>query len=148
MQCYTKIADCLNIARKLNLSSEEAGRKARYDTFSETALNLHSTERIPKNKIAIALAHNANDQCETILFRLIRGSGTDGLSGIAYKRFDDNGFAVIRPILDLTRNEIEKYCRKDVELTRDLYLRGLKDGFLLFTSKAGQKARVPVDFKP
>lgn len=45
-------------------------------------------------------------------------------------------------------DEIEKYCRKDVELTRDLYLRGLKDGFLLFTSKAGQKARVPVDFKP
>ena len=112
VQCYTKIADCLNIARKLNLSSEEAGRKARYDTFSETALNLHSTERIPKDKIAIALAHNANDQCETILFRLIRGSGTDGLSGIAYKRFDDNGFAVIRPILDLTRNEIEKYCQE------------------------------------
>lgn len=45
-------------------------------------------------------------------------------------------------------DEIEKYCRKDVELTRDLYLRGLKDGFLLFTNKAGQKARVPVDFRP
>ena len=45
-------------------------------------------------------------------------------------------------------DEIEKYCRKDVELTRDLYLRGLKDGFLLFTSKAGREARVPVDFKP
>lgn len=112
VQCYTKIVDCLDMARKLNLSSEEAGRKARYDAFSETALNLHSAEQIPKAKIAIALAHNANDQCETILFRLIRGSGTDGLSGIAYKRFDDNGFAVIRPILDLTRNEIEKYCQE------------------------------------
>lgn len=45
-------------------------------------------------------------------------------------------------------DEIEKYCRKDVELTRDLYLRGLKDGYLLFTNKARQKARVRVNFAP
>lgn len=42
--------------------------------------------------------------------------------------------------------EIAAYCRKDVELTRDLYLFGLKEKFLLFTNKAGMKTRVPVDF--
>lgn len=42
--------------------------------------------------------------------------------------------------------EITKYCRQDVALTRDLYLYGLKNRFLLFTSKSGQKVRAPVDF--
>lgn len=43
-------------------------------------------------------------------------------------------------------DEIAAYCRKDVELTRDLYLFGLKEQYLLFTNKAGMKTRVPVDF--
>ncbi len=41
---------------------------------------------------------------------------------------------------------ISAYCRKDVEITRRIYLYGLEHGFLLFTNKAGQKVRVPVDF--
>ena len=45
-------------------------------------------------------------------------------------------------------SEIAAYCRKDVELTRRLYLFGLETGYLLFTNKAGQRARVPVDFTP
>ncbi|MGE9984282.1 DEAD/DEAH box helicase [Desulfovibrio sp. SGI.169] len=43
--------------------------------------------------------------------------------------------------------EIAAYCRKDVELTRRLYLFGLREGYLLFSNKAGQRARVPVDFR-
>lgn len=65
---------------------------------------------LPREKIAIAVAQNAGDQCETILFRLLRGSGPDGLAGIAYKRYDEDGNAVIRPLLDITREEIEDYC--------------------------------------
>ncbi len=45
-------------------------------------------------------------------------------------------------------DEIATYCRKDVELTRDLYLYGLEHGHVLFTNKAGQKARIQVDFAP
>ena len=41
---------------------------------------------------------------------------------------------------------ITEYCRKDVELTRDLYLYGLANGYLLFTNKAGQTVRVPVEW--
>ncbi|MDE6733965.1 MAG: hypothetical protein K2J64_00670, partial [Desulfovibrio sp.] len=44
--------------------------------------------------------------------------------------------------------DIAAYCRKDVELTRRLYLFGLENGYVLFSNKAGQKARVPVDFSP
>ena len=45
-------------------------------------------------------------------------------------------------------DEIAAYCRKDVELTRDLYLFGLEHGHVLFTNKAGQKVRAQVDFAP
>lgn len=114
--CFTFVTDCTEMAERLGMTSEEAGRKARYDAFSEIAVKIaggaFGGEPVPKEKIAIALAHNANDQCETILFRIMRGSGTDGLAGIAYKRFDKNGFSIIRPVLDLTRREIEEYCEK------------------------------------
>ena len=107
--CYTYVTDCNVLAESEGLTSEEAGRKARYDAFGRVAEKLHQ-QGIKKEKIAIALAHNANDQCETILFRLMRGTGTDGLAGIPYMRFDEKGFKIIRPILDLKREEIEKYC--------------------------------------
>lgn len=113
VQCYVFKADCRRIAEEENMTSEEAGRKVRYDAFSKTAMRLYDRGfGIPKEKIAIALAHNANDQCETILFRILRGSGTDGLAGIPYKRYDDNGIAIVRPILDLSRDEIERYCEE------------------------------------
>lgn len=138
--CRVIVTDCKAMAERMGISSEEAGRKARYDAFSQAAMDIacgnfgvasqdscklgaasqnscehgtcpqNSCETVPKQKIAIAVAHNANDQCETILFRMMRGSGTDGLAGMAYKRADENGFAVIRPILDLKRKDIEKYC--------------------------------------
>ena len=66
---------------------------------------------VPREQIAIAVAQNAQDQCETFFFRLLRGSGPDGLAGIAYKRYDEGGFAVIRPLLDVSREEIEGYCK-------------------------------------
>ena len=44
-------------------------------------------------------------------------------------------------------DDVAAYCRKDVDLTRRLYLFGLEHGWLLFTNKAGQRVRVPVDFR-
>ena len=58
------------------------------------------------------VAHNTGDQAETILFRLLRGTGTDGLAGIAYER-KERGFSVIRPILDVDRAAIEEYCERN-----------------------------------
>lgn len=107
--CHIYEVDCTAMARELSMTSEEAGRKARYDAFSRTAEKLHG-QGVAKEDIAIALAHNANDQAETVMFRILRGTGTDGLYGIPYTRLDEKGFRIVRPILDIDREDIEKYC--------------------------------------
>lgn len=109
--CHVYKADCSAMARELSMTSEEAGRKVRYDAFSDTAEKI-CAGGAAREDIAIALTHNANDQAETILFRILRGTGTDGLYGIPYVRCDENGFKIVRPILDISREEIERYCRQ------------------------------------
>ena len=78
---------------------EEAGRNARYEAFTQLA------KEYSCNKIAVA--HHKNDQAETVLFQLFRGSRIKGLSGMSAK----NG-EIIRPLLCMTREEIEKYLYK------------------------------------
>jgi tRNA(Ile)-lysidine synthase len=80
-------------------SLEDRARTARY-RFLEEVRRRFSAEKI-------ALGHQRNDQAETVLMRLLRGSGTGGLSGIAPIRDE----RVIRPILELSRHEIETYLR-------------------------------------
>ncbi|MDF2607160.1 MAG: hypothetical protein K0R15_828 [Clostridiales bacterium] len=89
--------DINEYARENKLSSEEAGRILRYRSFEEELNKTNS------NKIAVA--HNANDQAETVLLNLFRGTGLTGLTGMQAIR--DN---IIRPLLCLTREEIEIYC--------------------------------------
>ncbi|WP_250277799.1 tRNA lysidine(34) synthetase TilS [[Clostridium] colinum] len=87
-------------SKEENLSIEEAGRKYRYYAFNKVLEDENATK--------IAIAHNKDDNAETMLMRFFRGTGTKGLSGIAYKR--DN---IIRPILDCLRKDIELYCNKN-----------------------------------
>lgn len=105
--CKSFVVDCNKLAQEEGLTSEEAGRKARYEAFTKTAAEI--AEHAAQEKIVIAVAQNANDQAETILFRILRGTGTDGLAGIAYKRYEGD-VPVVRPLLDVMRDEIEKYC--------------------------------------
>ena len=108
LECRTYIVDCLSMAQSQGMTGEEAGRKARYDAFYETAKSL-------TGNVKIAVAQNANDQAETVLFRLLRGTGTDGLAGVAYERYEvraGGSFKVIRPLLDVFRSDIEDYCQK------------------------------------
>lgn len=98
--CFVYKTDVKKISKSLGLSDEEAGRKVRYDAYFEVL------EKIGAHKIAVA--QNMNDQAETLLFRLARGSGLDGLSGMEYVRNQ----IIIRPLLDITRDEIEDYCRQ------------------------------------
>lgn len=88
------------IADEMGMSEEEAGRHARYETFYQAA------HEIKANKIAIA--HNLNDNSETILFNLFRGTGIKGLTGIPCQRD-----MIIRPLLCCTRSEIEEYLRNN-----------------------------------
>lgn len=118
-QCESFVCDCAQIAEAEGLTSEEAGRKVRYEAFVKTAQKAACENGVSAEKVVIAVAQNANDQAETILFRMLRGSGIDGLAGIAYKRYE-KGYAVVRPLLDVSRDEIEKYCEeKNLSPRRD-----------------------------
>ncbi len=128
LSCRVFTVDCTAMAKEQGMTSEEAGRKARYDAFVQTAREIAAAwvegdaNRGGKTesacalsappRVRIAVAQNANDQAETILHRIIRGTGTDGLSGIAYERME-RGIPVIRPLLDVPRDEIEAYCEEN-----------------------------------
>lgn len=89
-------ADVKKIAAQDKSTTEEAGRKARYDIFVK-----HCDGKV-------ALAHNMNDNAETVLMNLTRGSGMEGLGGIGAV----NG-RYIRPLLNTGREIIEQYCRNN-----------------------------------
>ena len=95
----TRRVDIKKMAEDQHLNLEDAGRRARIEFFDEI--------RMKYDAAAVALAHHADDQAETVLMRLLRGSGMTGLSGMAYR----NGRGYIRPLLDITRVEIEQYLR-------------------------------------
>lgn len=99
--CYIKKEKVEELAKKQKIGTEEAGRKLRYSFFEEVL------EKTKASKIATA--HNANDNAETVLMNIIRGSGTAGLKGIEIKR--ENKY--IRPLIKCERNEIEEYCSKE-----------------------------------
>lgn len=96
---YLTRADVRARAAREGCSEEEAGRNVRYEAFFQTA------EQFGANKIAVA--HNANDCSETMLFHLLRGTGLKGLCGIPPVRGK-----IIRPLLCLERREIEEYLKK------------------------------------
>jgi tRNA(Ile)-lysidine synthase len=80
-------------------SPEEAARAARYEAFAEI---LEEGDRL-------ALAHHQDDQVETVLFRLIRGSGCKGLAGIPVQRPCGNG-SILRPLLGFRRVQMLQYA--------------------------------------
>ena len=109
VECRSFIYDCNAIAEAEGISSEEAGRKARYEAFAKVAGGICESG-VARDMVKIAVAQNADDQAETILFRILRGTGIHGLSGISYERTDEHGFSIVRPLLDVTKAEIMGYC--------------------------------------
>ena len=95
------------VAREKKLSLEEAGRLVRYQAFEE------ETRGIAAAKVAVA--HHMNDQAETVLFHMIRGSGMKGLGGMLPVRGH-----IIRPLLCIKREEIEQYLsEKNIDYCTD-----------------------------
>lgn len=95
-------------AKKTGQSMEEAARQLRYNALYETAARLNIKK--------IALAHNSNDQAETLLFRLVRGSGLEGLCAMQPSRLQRTtygDFTLLRPLLFISRDEIESYCKEN-----------------------------------
>lgn len=129
LTCRSYVYDCNRIAREEKISGEEAGRRVRYDSFALVADEI-AESGVPKEHIKIAVAHHLNDQVETVLFRLLRGTGTDGLAGMEYSRDNGAGVSIVRPLLDVKREDIEAYCqshglkpRTDLSNSQPLYTR-------------------------
>ncbi len=108
-------------ARRRGISLEMAGREARYDFFANAARRRHCD--------AAATAHTADDQAETILLKLTRGTGAQGLTGIPYVTHWKN-LKIIRPLRDIDRTDILQYLRQqrlswreDATNTDDTFLR-------------------------
>ncbi len=94
--CRVKRENVQKISEREGISFEEAGRKVRYDFFRELKEEFGA--------VGIAVAHNKDDCAETALFHLFRGSHIKGLGGIRPVTQD-----IIRPLLNMQRNEIEEY---------------------------------------
>lgn len=92
--------DAPAFARERSESLEEAARELRYHAFREAKRNWRADARI-------AVAHHMDDNAETMLFQMIRGTGWRGISGLAPRKDD-----IIRPLLCLERSEIETYLRE------------------------------------
>ena len=141
-------------AEKLHLTEEEAGRRVRREIFAYMAYgmvgeNVHAKHpawplrnaykgpggiKATPKAVKIALAHNLDDQAETVLMRILRGTGVHGLTGIQYEsrlvdalqrvgwgiknpllqqNAKDLDISIIRPLLDVPRTDIESYCTEN-----------------------------------
>jgi tRNA(Ile)-lysidine synthase len=96
--------DTIELSKAEKISVEAAGRKLRYDFFINTAEKL-------KIK-TIATAHTKDDQAETVLMRLIRGTGPRGLCGIPVINHI-NGIKITRPLIDISRKEVLEYLSSE-----------------------------------
>lgn len=97
---YSHREDIKAYSKKHNIGEEESGRRVRYDFFQKVL------EENDYNKIA--LGHNLDDNVETFLFRLMRGTSLDGLNSIPLKR--DN---IIRPIMNEKKKDILSFLQKN-----------------------------------
>jgi tRNA(Ile)-lysidine synthase len=106
------------LAKTMTTSKQDAARILRYKALEEEAVNWGANK--------IALGHHADDQAETVLLHLLRGTGVEGLTGMQPVR----EHRYIRPLLAVTREEIEAYCgqnnlnyRTDRSNLEPIYLR-------------------------
>lgn len=99
IKCFVCHANIEEEAKKQKRGIEETGRIIRYNFFEEILKQ--------ENANKIAIAHNSNDNVETIIMNIMRGSGTSGLKGIEPK----NGI-YIRPLIEIKRDDIEEYTKE------------------------------------
>ncbi|MEP7013807.1 MAG: tRNA lysidine(34) synthetase TilS [Verrucomicrobiota bacterium] len=95
------------LAKKKKMSIETAGREARYSFFAKVAKRRRCR--------TIFLAHHADDLVETFLINLFRGAGTTGLAAmreVSTRLVNDVELTIVRPLLSIRRDDIDKYVRK------------------------------------
>jgi tRNA(Ile)-lysidine synthase len=106
LPCVSERIDVAEISSQRRCGLEETGRDLRYEFLLKTAKQAGATR--------IAVAHHGDDQVETVLYRIFRGTHWRGLSGMAPLRPMGEGAVLLcRPMLELTRKEIEAFCRAE-----------------------------------
>ncbi|SER86480.1 tRNA lysidine(34) synthetase TilS [Lachnobacterium bovis] len=118
--CHVFRVDVINYAKSHGLGEEEAARILRYEQFHKVAKaaskehdSLHDNSKEKSPTIKIAIAHHLEDNAETILFQLARGTGIDGVCGIEPIRNIGDKIYYIRPLLNVSRGEIEDFLQKN-----------------------------------
>ena len=101
IKCFVKKENVTYLAKQQKKGTEEIGRQIRYEFFNEILTETDSNK--------IATAHNSNDRAETVILNILRGSGISGLKGIEVMREQK----YIRPLIDINRTDIEKYCKEN-----------------------------------
>ncbi len=127
-----------NFSKQNKLSIEEAARNLRYDFFERVALQWQA------NKVCVA--HTKEDQAETILMRLLRGTGTGGLGGMREKRALGQ-VTLIRPLLSVEKTDLKKYLKH----THILWREDASNKDLAFTRNRIRKVLIPLlkkEFNP
>jgi tRNA(Ile)-lysidine synthase len=110
--CYVGRGEVREHAVHNHMTVEEAARELRYDFLFRTASDCQTT--------VVATGHTMDDQAETVLMHLVRGSGLDGLRGIRpgqrasenWKRTITENIRIVRPLLCLTHSQTVEYCRE------------------------------------
>ncbi|MDO4939790.1 MAG: tRNA lysidine(34) synthetase TilS [Lachnospiraceae bacterium] len=107
--CKVICVDVTGYAAQHKMSTEEAARYLRYQVLENEAVRWE-TEDDAAGQVKIAVAHNKDDNAETILMQMARGSGLKGVAGMSPVRG-----RIIRPLLDVSRKEIEAYLIREEE---------------------------------
>lgn len=104
VEIRTEEADVKREAKEKGLSLQEAARRVRYDFLKRMAREVGASK--------VALGHQLDDQVETIFLRLIRGTGAEGFRGIPPKRELDDKITIIRPLIDISCQQIREYLKE------------------------------------
>ncbi|MCH5300827.1 MAG: tRNA lysidine(34) synthetase TilS [Ruminococcus sp.] len=99
IELFVKAIDVLYLSKTLKQSTELCGRNVRYEFFEELSI---------QHNAKIATAHTASDNLETLIYNISRGTSINGLKGIIPKRNN-----IIRPLIFVTRQEIEDFCKNN-----------------------------------
>lgn len=113
-------------------SLEEAARTVRYDFLAETAKKY--------SVAAVATAHHMDDQAETVLHNILRGTGLRGLRGMEVSRPLKNGIILSRPMLQISRSDISDYVAE----CRIAFRTDASNGDLMFTRNRVRQQLLPI----
>lgn len=102
---FLKKVDAKKVAQTYDLSPEHGARKARYAAYQQVAKKWGATK--------LALGHHLDDLAETFLLNLLRGTKAQGLAGIPLRRPLCKGVEIVRPLLCITRADVEAYLAQN-----------------------------------